>query len=214
MIVKQKIYYMKSEKLLINKILRNSNSDCYLPLMRANTVSFSFFDQFMVGLNENSCPLTIVVLLAKRELYLENAKYRKAALNEAREIELKKKKKKKKKSQLSRTVFRNYGDELTPFEKMSMKKCLHFRGSGYKVILSGDDPTLIRCGENVCKFSDIPQQKNVFYWVPYYIKRTKALCSRLDVFCVNPKGIKTNKILLKPRNKFDKHIHIAVHVTY
>lgn len=192
--------------LLANDLL---GSDC--PRIRSQSLNpQKFFAGSIMSVDPELPKCTIVSFLSRRELGYVNRMYKKEALLQARQIEKAKRKKRKNGCGLG-CGFRNYNSGLTQFEKQKMKNCFQLKYSGYKSVISGDDPVLVRDNREVCDLNDLPSQDGVYYFVSYRVKKSKVLRSRQDVFCLDPRtGLKTNVVRIKKRRKYDKRHCIIV----
>lgn len=180
-----------------------------------NRVSPSFFNQSRIVLKDNSQKINVVVLLSGKETHFENEKYKTQTLRYARQVESEKGERKRKKTDWKCGLTKMSFGRLSKSEKDSVKKSPYIIKSGYKVKLQKNTPFLFHRGKKVCPFCDVPEQFGVYYWVPFYIKKSKELCFRPDVFCIHPKtGLIINKVRPKSkRNKHDMHITITINVS-
>lgn len=175
-----------------------------------NRVHPSFFDQSKIVVKDNSQKINVVVLLSGKETHFENEKYKTQTLRLAKQFQSENGVKRKEKTNWKDGLTKRLCGDLTKFEKSKVKKSPYIIKSGYKVKLQRDIPVLYCRGKKVCPFCDIPQQRDVYYWVPFYVKKSKELCLRPDVFCIHPKtGLMINKI--RPKHKKTKHdIHVVI----
>lgn len=180
-----------------------------------NRVSPSFFDSSKIQVKDNSHKINVVVLLSGKETHFENEKYKTQTLRLAKQVESENGVKRRQKTNWKCGLTNRLCGNLNHFEKSRVKKSPYIIKSGYKVKLQKNIPVLFCRGKKVCPFCDIPQQNDVYYWVPFYVKKSKELCSRTDVFCVHPKtGLMINKIRTKSKkNKRDMHIVITINVS-
>lgn len=180
----------------------------------ANKVSPSFFDQSKIVVKDNSQKINVVVLLSGKETHFENEKYKTQALKLAKQVQSENGVKRRPKTDWKCGLTKRLCGNLNHFEKSCVKKSPYIIKSGYKVQLQKNTPVLFCRGKKICPFCDIPQQNGVYYWVPFYVKKSKELCSRTDVFCVHPKtGLMINKTRPKSKkNKRDMHITITINL--
>ena len=191
------------------------NEDAKSLHFHANTVSPSFFDSSKIEVKDNSQKINVVVLLSGKETHFENEKYKTQTLRLAKQFQSENGVKRKKKTNWKDGLTKRLCGDLNSFEKSRVKESPYIIKSGYKVKLQKNIPVLFCRGKKVCHFCDIPQQVNVYYWVPFYVKKSKELCSRPDVFCIHPKtGLMINRVRTKyKKNKHDIHITITINVS-
>lgn len=197
----------------MDNLLANELLGCGCPRIRPQSLNpRKFFAGSTISVDPKLPVCTIVSFLSRRELGSVNRTYKRDALLEARQIEKAKGKKKKKKNDCGLGYgYRNYDSGLTQFEKQKMKNCFKLKYSGYKSIMSGSDPVLVRDNCEVCDLNDLPSQPGVYYFVSYQVKKSKALRSRPDVFCIDPRtGLKTNVVRIKKRRKYDKRYYFQI----